>query len=187
MYKPSNYETTEAKTGDFETLALGGHVCVIKKAYCTPAPEGKNYKELLTIEFDIAEGENKGYYQRRFDSSTSEFKKWQGKIYQTIKEQEDGYFKAFVTVLEKSNSGFKFDFDETKLAGKLFGGVFGEEEYINKDGEIKVTVKCVRTRSIEEIRKGVPVPDIKRLAGRENVNVQTQGFAPIGSDDELPF
>jgi hypothetical protein len=53
------YEAAQVKTGDYESLTLGGKICIIKNATCTPAQANKNYKELLTIEFDISEGEEK--------------------------------------------------------------------------------------------------------------------------------
>jgi hypothetical protein len=176
MQRYDNYDATQAFTGDFEELELGGHICRIKSVECTAKP----YGELLTIEFDIAEGTQAGYYQRKFDS----LGKWVGKYYQTVKKDDLKFFKGFITAIEKSNPGFKFDFDEKQLVGKLFGGVFGQEEY-ESNGEVKVSTKCVQVRSVEEIRKGVPVPKLKKLKGN---NGSPAFFAVDASDtDDLPF
>ena len=63
-----------------------------------------------------------------------------------------------------SNEGFKWDWDETKLVGKLFGGVFGEEEY--EAGKFATKLKFIRsTEKIEEAK----VPKVKTLSGGNDV------------------
>jgi hypothetical protein len=110
MQKYDNYETTEAFTGDFEQLELGGHVCRILKAEVV----NKDYGQLLTIEFDIADGKQKGFFQKRYKESLDKnlsSAKWPnaGKYYQTIKKDDLRFFKAFNQAIEKSNDGYKFD------------------------------------------------------------------------------
>ena len=184
MERYESYDKTEAFTGEYETLTVGGKICRILKI----AVESKDYGKLMRVAFDIAEGENAWYYKRLFDrkKETNPDAKWAGMYYQTIKDGEDmKYFKGFMTAIENSNPGFKWDWDENKLIGKLFGGVFAEEEYKGNDGDIKVSVKCRFVRSVEQIRKGVKIPEIKRL----NKNA---GHIPVGYDHseaeaDLPF
>lgn len=191
MKKYDNYATTQAFTGDFETIKLGGHICKIKSVVVTPAPAGKQYDDLMTIEFDIAEGEQKGFFQKRFDElkeKNGANAKWPmgGKMYQTIKSADLKFFKGFMQNIEDSNSGYKWDWEESTLVGKLFGAIYGEEEYEGADGTVKVSTKCQKVTTIEKIKKGVPVPEIKRLAGYTQ---QAAAFADLGQngDDELPF
>ena len=132
MKKYDNYEQAEAFTGEFETLEPGAYICKILKVEV----EEKPYGDLMRIFFDIAEGERKDFYKKLYDK----LGKWLGQYTQTVHKEYIQYFKGFMTALENSNSGFKWDWDENKLKGKLFGGVFGEEEY-EKDGKIKVAVK----------------------------------------------
>lgn len=188
MRRYDNYESTQAFTGDFETIKLGGHICKILKVTVTPAPEGKQYDDLMTIEFDISEGEQKGFYQRRFAEDTardSSKAKWKGKLYQTIKQSDLRFFKGFLENIETSNTGYKWDWDENKLVGKLFGGVFGEEEYKANDGTVKLATKCVKVTTVQKVKEGVPVPEVKRLAGYQE---QKAAFASMdNTDDDLPF
>lgn len=186
MKSYDNYNTTQAFTGDFETLEPGGYVCKILKA----TVEEKDYGQLMRIAFDIAEGEHKDFYRRKFNKAKegNSEAKWQGMYYQTIKESDLKYFKGFMTAIENSNSGYKWDWDEVKLTGKLFGGVFGQEEYENSNGEVKLSTKCRFTRSVEQIKKGVDAPEIKKLAsGSSSTTKSMFALADIDNDDGIPF
>lgn len=184
MKKYEGYEKAEAYTGEYETLEPGGYICKILKVEA----EDKEYGTLLRIGFDIHEGEHKGFYKRLFDRQKEKRPdaKWPGMYYQTVKGEDLRFFKGFITAIENSNPGFTWDWDEKKLVGKLFGGVFGQEEYMDKAGNIRLLTKCRFIRSIEQIKKGVSIPDIKKL----NINApsetpQTSEYPEY--DDEHPF
>lgn len=165
MRKPEGYESATAFTGEFETLPAGGYVCRIIKATVEQTKE--SMKDVLIILFDIAEGEYKDFYKKQFDRKKADNPdaKWQG-IYRQLTEGKSlSFFKGMITAIENSNPGYIWDFDETKLKGKLFGGVFGQEEYKGNDGNIKLSTKCRIIRSVEQIQKGVDIPEIKKLAG----------------------
>jgi hypothetical protein len=174
--------------GDYEKLEVGGYICKILKV----TVDNKQYGECLTIAFDIAEGERKGYYRRRFDAAklaNPQGAKWTGYYYQTINRDSEKikYFKGFIGAVEKSNPGYKWDWNEKSLEGKLFGGVFGEEEYEAKDGTVKTSVKCRFVRSVDHVRNGVDIPECKKLT---TVAVPSYGGAelkPMDDSDELPF
>jgi hypothetical protein len=180
MKKYDGYDGAEAFTGEFERLAPGGYVCVILKVVV----EEKNYGHLMRIAFDIANGTHEGYYDRQFKRRKENNKeaKWPGMYYQTIKEDSLQYFKGFMATIEASNPGFKWDWDEKKLVGKLFGGVFGEEEYLGNDNKARTAVKCMYVRSVEQIKAGVKVPETKRL----EPDTQFGQEVPF-TDDDIPF
>ncbi len=195
MRKYEGYEKAEAFTGEYERLEVGGYVCRILQVKAEENDGTKNYDTLLKIGFDIAEGEHKDYYKRQFDrkKQNNADAKWPGMYYQTIKQSDLKYFKGFITAIEESNSGFKWDWDEQKLKNKLFGGVFAEEEYERSDGKVYTSVKCRFVRSVGAIRDGkFTVPEKKLLSGstlHKGVIGQAadSGFAPMDDDDELPF
>lgn len=180
MKQYDGYNEADAFTGEYEKLTPGGYICKILKV----ESEEKPYGDLLRIAFDIVEGEHEGFYKRSFENKKqfSEDAKWPGMYYQTIKQDDLRFFKGFITSLEASNNKFTWDWDEKKLVGKLFGGVFGEEEYRKNDGSIGMSCKCKSVRSVEAIKKGnFKRPDIKKLAE------DNSWTAVVIDDDELPF
>ena len=205
MKKLDGYEQAEARTGEYEQLPAGGYVCKILQVKAEePEPDaGKSYDVLLRIGFDIVEGEHAGYFKRQFErkAALNPNAKWPGMYYQTAKNGAEavGYFKGFITAIEQSNSGFKWDWDERKLKGKLFGGVFGEEEYVGYDGNVHMSVKCAWVRSTDKIRNGdFKIPDKKTVdSGKSHSSAPAPGTEicptckkPIMEctcGDDLPF
>lgn len=188
MEKLEGYEEAQALTGEYEVLEAGGYICKIRRANVEKSSTGKR---MLVIAFDIAEGEHEGYYQRRYDdlSKTNPNVKWGG-IYRQMLEGEKatGYFKGMMTSIEKSNPNFKWDWNEEKLEGLKFGGIFGREEYENQvTGERKMTTKIRFIRTVETIKTGkFEIPTDKMLPERG------EAFDSIGTTsddilDTLPF
>jgi hypothetical protein len=121
--------------------------------------------EILKIAFDIVNHEQfSGFYANRFKSAKAQNPdaKWGGVFDVFIPKDDgselDGYtkqaFKRFITSVEKSNEGYVWNWDEKSLKGKAFGGIFGREEFITKEGDRKFAVKCRFPRSIDSIRSG---------------------------------
>ena len=64
----SDYNKVQAYDGDFETLPLGGHICVIKGTKI----ESYDWGDMLVLALDIDAGEHKGFYQRQYDRRKAE-------------------------------------------------------------------------------------------------------------------
>ncbi len=181
MIKPQGYDQEQEFTGDFKSITPGGHICKIMGAKEEVTKTGK---QQLVIMFDIVEGECSNYYQddfkRKFEANPEA--KWQGVYRQLTDGNSLKFFKGMITAIENSNAGYKFNFDEATLKGKLFGGIFGQEQYLNNNGEVKLSTKCRFIRSIEQVRNGVEIPKIKELKADSN-NFDANSF---GNDVELP-
>lgn len=152
MKKLDGYDEAQALTGEFETLEAGGYICKIIDA---KEAKSSTNKDMLVIAFDIIEGEHKDYFKRRFDADTRVDKKWPTNgIYRQMLEGEKsaGFLKGLMTSLEASNPKFKWDWDETKLKGLQFGGIFGREQYEGTDGNLKFATKLQYVRSVEKIK-----------------------------------
>ena len=171
------------------TLLLGGYVCVILALEQKKSNSGKN---MLVINFDIAEGEYRGFYMDKYRNTTpksdSEPVKWQGKYYLMLEgENWQERFKGFITSIEESNEGFKWDStvgDEQTLKGKIFGGIFGEKECYY-EGELRTNTKIRWVRSVKTIQEGkFTIPPKKTVPDETNAPFVSQ-FTP--NDSELPF
>jgi hypothetical protein len=192
MKKYEGYEQAEAFTGEFDRLKPDGYICKIVDVKA----EEKEYGTLLRIAFDIAEGDYKDYFRQLYKKrkETLDEAKWPngGMYYQTAREDDLRYFKGFMTSIEESNPGYKWNWDEKTLRGKLFGGIFGEEEYEGNDGIIKTAVKCRFIRSVDAIRNGkFSIPPVKTLNKKDITKTSAQNdlgsLLSESADDDIPF
>lgn len=195
MKPVANYKEAEALTGEFEVLPVGGYICKITDVEIAIAQKSGN--EMLVIYFDIAEGEKAGYYKRRYDKNVksntdvNKVVKWPGVYHQMLdgNDKVAGYLKGLMTTLEASNKGFNWEdcgWDETKLKGLIFGGLFGREEYEKMDGSRGMTTKLRFIRSVEKIRSGnFEVPQDKLLPKKADP-FGADTFTKV-DDDDLPF
>ena len=120
----------------------------------------------------------------------------------SLKDEQLGFLKGFITALEKSNSNFKFNTKGTweQLKGLKIAGQFGLEEYEKQDGGIGTATKLVQFRSLDKLNE-IKIPKVKLLNGElmeyeeyKNRNDEVQqlndlfgsGVVEI-SDEEMPF
>ena len=162
-----DWEAAEAiEMGDFESVKLGGHEVVILGAKINEGEEGK---KSLKVIVDIAgKDEQAGYFKKQFDENTKKDKKWSNGAtrYLSLKKENLGYTKGFITALEKSNPKFKFDTSKNweQLKGLKCAGVFGLEEYEDLEGDIRVATKLVQFRSLDKLDE-IKIPRVKLIDG----------------------
>ena len=166
MKKIENWNEIEAKgMDDFRGLPIGAYECVIKDARLNHNEEtGKN---TLKISIDIASGEYKDYFLKAYETDTRIDRKWNNNAVRYLAYEGDNvaFFKGFITTIENSNIGYKWDWDETKLKGKKVCGVFQYEEYEKQDGTRGIKVRLNKFRSLDKL-KDIEVSDsIKMLDG----------------------
>jgi hypothetical protein len=198
MQPIDGFNEAPAYTGEVLTLPAGLYKCVIKQANVV---KDQKDREQIAILFDIADGEYKGFYEKQFKArkQTSNDAKWGGIYKQLTHDSSLPFFKGIITSVEKSNSGYKWDWNEKGLAGKVFGGVFGREEFLDNNNEKRMATKCVQIRSVEGL-KDAKIPEDKLLTDASATNVNPanaqsgvpdkDGFINIPdniTEDELPF
>lgn len=197
MQKWSGYEETQAYS-DNERLPVGGYVLKVQNVRLD---EGKNgNSDVLVIAFDIAEGEQAGFYKRNFDAQTQEDKKWKG-TYRLYCPRDDGSekdvwtkrrFKTVIEAFENSNQGYHWNWDEKTLKGKLIGGLFNNKEY-DFNGRHGFFTNCHSLIDAQRIRDGkFRIPDdtlLNHAGGGAGQTPDADGFMniPDGIDEELPF
>ena len=194
------WEEAEAtEFGEYENLELGGHAIVIRKA---DEYKSKDGNMSLRIQVDIDKSDKQaGFFQKQFDNNTRSDKIWSQNAtkYYSLKQENYNLLKGFITAVENSNTGFKFDMDETKLAGKKVAGVFGWEEYEKQDGTVGVGTRLVQIRSLDKLNE-IKIPKVKKLDGsyvdyeeyknhKKNATAEEMFGASIVETDngDLPF
>lgn len=195
MEKFNNWETMEAKgINDFVGLKEGAYICKILDAreYVSESTGNKSLK----VSVDICEGEFKDYFKKLYDNNPNEDKKWDNNAvkYLGLNETSQPFFKGFITVVEGSNNGYKWNWDEKTLKDKKVVGVFQPEEYEKQDGTVGVKVRLNSFRSIDKLNE-IKVTKIKKLDGsfvdyedykNNKTTSKEDNFIEISSSD-LPF
>lgn len=153
------YDKTKRRKS-FQMLPKGAYVVTIKSAKEENNKSGVGTH--LTIAFDIAEGEYKGFYQNQFESDTNEDKKWSRDAiyYVTVPNDNSPQYvwdnwNTFFADLEDSNDGFVFGGDVKTLKGKLIGGKFhnDQSEY---NGNVYDHTRMRWTCPADDVRNGKP-------------------------------
>ena len=202
MIKPYN-GAKAAKFSNREPLPRGAYVLQIVGAKV----ESYDWVQKLVLAVDVHEGEYKGFFDNDFKNNTNEDRKWRGTYRINVPNEGSQYFashrKSFnnlIACLEESNSGYHWDWDETKLKGKLLGGLWGNVEY-SFENESKKTItgwktECRFVTDITSIREGTfKLPEDKPLANKPAENngifaaVHASGIDIVADDkeDDLPF
>ena len=120
-----------------EKLPKGAYVCKIIEV----RNEKSDYGDKLILAFDIAEGDYKGFFDKKFKNDESEDRKWK------------------TSSFEKSNPGYSWDWNENKWKDKFVGIVFGEtgtvidgKEIVYTEARFPVDVERVRNGSAPEAK-----------------------------------
>ena len=173
MKQIKDFDTIQA-AGSFDRPAADGYVCVIRKA--VDDPKG----EYLALEFDIVEGKYKGYAAETAERAGF----WPLNCRRYYGGKSIGFFKAFIEAVQNTNKNYKWNWDESTLVGKGIGIVFREEEYLDRNGNVRSNIKPYEFKTAAEIRDGsFTIPEPKRLAPAE----ASSTFDTAESDDDLPF
>ena len=185
--KPAGYDEVQA-SGDFTPIELGGHKLVIKKI----EDVSNGVVSYLKVMYDTAQDDiQPNYFAEQYKNDTRDTKKWGGVI-NIFPTDRDGRtskkLKQFCTSIERSNNsqiewGAKF---EQSIVGKVVGGVFGEEEYLDTANNVKTARKLFWFRSVDGIQDA-KVPNKRTLEGTDTN--APDGFVNIPDeiDEDLPF
>ena len=196
MEKIENWEKVEAKgMEDFKSLPIGAYECVIVGASIYKSEQSG--KESFKVAVDIASGDYKDYFKKKYESNTNEDKKWDNNAVRYLAFEGDNisYFKGFITCVENSNKGYTWNWDENTLKGKKICGVFQYEEYEKQDGSKAVKVRLNRFRSIDKMKE-IEVNDKVRLLNGKYMSIddynEKKEYVDFGdvvelSDDDLAF
>lgn len=190
---PKNWNEVKAAS-DRPRLMPGGYVIKIVDVDTFISRAGN---ECLSLDVDIAEGENKDFYKNDYEAQQND-KKWRGKVISVIPDEnasaEDWRaqrFKGLTTAIEHSNEGYTWDWDENKLKGKIVGCLFRSEEFLNNNNEKATSVKPFVLVSADRIREGkyqVPNPKLLKDSDYNSPAKSSlpQGFEAV-NDDDIPF
>lgn len=194
--QPNNWNEVQEIT-ERQKLPLGAYVCKVINAQV----QDNGYGEQLCIVFDIAEGEYAGFYKKEFAANTMENKKYKG-VLRMFLPKHDGSeqdewtkrtLKGLVTAFEKSNPGYKWNWNEQSLVGKNIGVLYRNEEW-EYEGKTGWTARPFRAISTDSVRSGeFTLPKDKPLKNKSensfgSIPDFSGNFTMLDDDDaQLPF
>ena len=174
-----------------EPLPAGGYVAKILAAQV----QNYDFGDMLALSFDISEGQFKDFFKKDYAANQNGDKKWRGVFRVSIPKddgsEKDAWSKAafndMIAVFE-ADSGFHWDWDETKLKGRTVGVLFRDKEW-EWDGRTGWTTECCALTTAAEIRNGdFKMPKKKPLKKAEAAPAASSGFSALTDDDgTLPF
>ena len=166
MKKIENWNEIEAKgMDDFKALPIGAYECKIINA--VENHNEQSGKTTLKVMVDIASGEYKDYFKKRYDSNTAIDRKWDNNAtkFLAFEGENTSFFKGFITIVENSNVGYKWNWEESTLRDKKLVGVFQYEEYEKQDGTKALKVRLTKFRSLDKLGKIEVSDSVKMLDG----------------------
>lgn len=181
------YSDAEARgDGGFERLPAGGYVCRII------AVEDVTANEYLSVVYDIAEGEHKGFYSDEWGKDHP----FAHRFFMSYKESALGMLKGRLKAIDESN-GTEFvkeavaGLKEQQLVGKLVGLVIGYEEYNSDRGDTRTRTYVKSVLSVDKIMSGdFKVPELKKLDAAAAPAIPTNAAEPPAGfswGDDVPF
>lgn len=203
--KPNNYDNIQVNE-DYTPISLGGHKGIIMgvEEYTSPMTNNTSLKVSVDTDKDDTQP---SYFAEQYKNDTRADKKWSNSAikYVSLGEEENQVkmLKGFLTAVENSNSGFKYDWNKevSQLKGKKVGLVFGLEEYQNQQGETKTRSRLTQFRSVDKM-DNIKIPKVKLLDGttieyeeykNRNNDLAQKAIDVFGSDvveigaENLPF
>ena len=189
MKVPQYNKENRKKASAYEPLPKGNYVCKIMNV---EEVTYKNDHTGLKISFDIAEGDYKDFYTKKYQDDDREDKKWSmDAVYYLSIPYDDcpGYVQdgwdTFWANVEDSNNGYVFNGDEKKVKGKTFGGFFRIEQ-TEYNGKIYDHTRLFRTCISQDVRDGKATwsPKDKLIAPSSNEDFLS---VPEDAPVDLPF
>lgn len=199
MKKIENWDNIEVKDfSESEKFILGGKKCKIINV--------KNFIyngiEKVSLELDVIEGENVGYYQKKYEERNENAKFWDDGATisfptEPVEEKDKSYIKGLIKAIESYNDGYTWDWDETKLKDKLINVNFSLKEYQGTDGEIYTKPQVYRYVNSKENFRENYIPSVRTVnneyikyedyKNRGNHNTTSSSTNVEITEDSLPF
>lgn len=188
--KFDNFKAKKSNNNAREILPAGGYVCKILKAEL----EEYSWGQKLVLSFDITEGEHKDHFRADYANQSEDSKRWRGVWRLNLPSgdgsQQDTWKQNAVNnlaaVLEESNPGYTWDWDETHLKNKAIGVLFREFEW-ELNGNSGISTEAYSCTDLDSVRCG-KYRIAKRRPLRQRIETAVAVPQPAAADeDDLPF
>lgn len=168
-------------------LPAGGYICKIMGVRA----ESMDWGDRIILQFDISEGEYKGFFKKQYEANTSEDRKWKGIARISVpaddgSEQDEKTKKRFAhwtNAFEKSNKGYAWDWDENKWTGKTIGILFRETGTVINGKSVKYTEAVVGC-PVEEVKNKTYWEGWTQFYAKDGYTAEPSAPAAVKTDEE---
>ena len=193
MEKIPGYDTAAPTYGTYKRLPLANYVCTIVDVEEITSKAGNR---CLKLAFDVAEGEYAGFYMEQFkeaQKANGDDAMWPFAGIYYVNMSNVNRFRGFTYCIEKSNKGFKWNWNEKALRGTKFAGLFAEETTTNNEGKTYTDVRLSHIYPLDEFNN-MPEAYVKKQradtpfagGGYFGANEFANPVPPI-RDEDIPF
>ena len=165
MKRIDDWDNIEIKDfNENEKFTLGGKKCKIINV--------KNFTyngiEKISLELDVREGENTGYYQKKYDERSENAKFWDDGATisfptEPTEEKDKSYIKGLIKAIESYNPNYKWDWNEQSLKDKFIDVNFSLKEYEGSDGNVYTKPQVYRFVNSKENFKEDYIPSVRTI------------------------
>lgn len=165
MKKIENWDDIEVKEfNESERFVLGGKECKIVNV--------KNFSyggvKKISLELDVIQEENKGYYQKKYDERNENAKFWDDGATISFPEEpaedkDKSYIKGLMKAIESYNDGYTWNWDEQTLKDKKINVNFSLKEYQGNDGKVYTKPQVSRFVNSKDNFKKDYIPSVRTL------------------------
>ena len=201
MKRIDDWDNIEIKDfSESEKFTLGGKKCKIINV--------KNFTyngiEKISLELDVREGENTGYYQKKYDERSENAKFWDDGATisfptEPTEEKDKSYIKGLIKAIESYNPNYKWDWNEQSLKDKFIDVNFSLKEYEGSDGNVYTKPQVYRFVNSKENFKEDYIPSVRTInneyikyddyknRSKNNANQKFSSDVVEICDSDLPF
>ena len=186
MKKIENWDNIEVKEfNENERFTLGGKKCKIVNV--------KNFThngiEKVSLELDVCEGENAGYYQKKYDERNENSKFWDDGATISFptdptEEKDKSYIKGLIKAIESYNSSYKWNWEEQTLKDKYINVNFSLKEYQGSDGNIYTKPQVSKFVNSKDNFREDYIPSVKTL---NNGFIKYEDYTKPQNNSNDPF
>lgn len=186
-----NFEAKKSNNGFIELPPRGAYVAKIRSA----KEETFFDRPCIEITLDIAEGEYKGRYEAVWRDQEEKWGKatFRG-VFRLIPYQDGdeeyvkSRFEGNLWAVQESNTGYRWDWDEKKLVGKMVGISVRNRLYTYKDKD-RSTTEIAEFVPVDDVRAGKVKlkPDSDKRKKDEEASTDGSEFTEVSKDVDVPW
>lgn len=137
-----------------KVLPPGRYIIKILDAELCSNRKRNGYRVKIT--YDIASGKYKDFFDGDYKNQDGETPKWHGYYYISVSTDlnlenlKNSKFRKFITAIEDSNQGYRFNGNINSIIGATVGGILNYRQYTGYDGSMKKIIELEAVCSVDE-------------------------------------